>query len=74
MVATSDEEEDREGEGVQGSGAGRMRTPTLSEEPDGDSQHIWIEKEGGLSRLSQGFHPSRAAAFLKAQGHLSLSC
>lgn len=31
-----------------------------------------MEKEGGSSRSSQGFHPSRAAPFLKAHGHLSL--
>lgn len=34
MVATTDEEEDRKGEGIQGSGAGRMGPPTLSEGGD----------------------------------------
>lgn len=75
MVATTDEEEDRKGEGIQGSGAGRMGPSTLSEGGDvrgwmeTPSTNSGMEKEGGWSRLSQGFYPSRAAPFLKVHGH-----
>lgn len=55
--------------------------PTLSE--GGDEKgwvwgsqctcHMWMEEEGGVSRLSEDSYPPRDAIHLKAHCHLALS-